>query len=277
MSTTPLISVAMSTFNPEEEELKQAVESIIAQSFDSWELLIYDDGSEQEKADLIKRIADLDPRIRCLRGERNQGIAAGLNECIKFSRGTYIARMDDDDRCLPERFEKQVDFLNLHQEYQWVGVLAGLFDDSGVWGRADRPEYPVPEDFFHSSPFIHPGVMFRKSMLTMAGGYRVHKTTQRCEDYELFMRLYASGFRGCNLQEVLLLYREESGRLKRSWKFCYYESLVRFRGFRQLNLLSLKAVPYVFKPLAVRMIAVFPKTAQRIRTRRNKGDHIVSK
>lgn len=277
MVDTPKISVIMSTFNPKEVELRRAVQSIIDQSFDSWELLIYDDGSNPGKREIVKRVAKLDKRIRYLKGDSNQGIAAGLNECIKISKGEYIARMDDDDICLPRRFERQIDFLKTHGDYQWVGVLADLFDGKGVWGRADRPEKPEAKDFFHSSPFIHSSVMFRREVLLNAGGYSVSRATSRCEDYELFMRLYSNGYKGYNLQEILLLYQEESEILKRSWKYCYYESLVRLHGFRQLNILSIKTAHHVLKPLAVRTVALFPRLAQTIRVRRNKGDHIATK
>lgn len=277
MKGTPQISVVMSTFNPKEIELKRAVQSIIDQSFESWELLIYDDGSDRKNSMFIEQVARLDKRIRTIKGDINQGIAAGLNECIKKSVGKYIARMDDDDISLSKRFEKQVDFLETHEDYHWVGVLADLFDNNGIWGRADRPEIPVAKDFFHSSPFIHPSVMFRREVFINTGGYSVKRITSRCEDYELFMKLYSNGYRGYNLQEVLFLYQEESQILKRSWKYCCYEAAVRFYGYKQLGILSFKTMPHVFKPLAVRTFAVFPRLAQRIRVSRNKGDHIDAK
>ena len=276
MVDAPKISVIMSTFNPKELELRRSVQSIIDQSYSFWELLIYDDGSDSEGREIIEQIAKLDKRIRYLRGDSNRGIAVGLNECIKVSKGEYIARMDDDDVCMPRRFERQLEFLQMHDNYQWVGVLADLFDESGVWGRADRPERPVPKHFFHSSPFIHPSVMFRRDVLLAIGGYSVSKATSRCEDYELFMRLYAQGYKGYNLQEVLFQYQEESAVLRRSWKYCYYEALIRLCGFNQLEILSIKTLPYVLKPMAVRTLALFPRLAQKIRVKRNKGDHIAA-
>lgn len=278
MMETPLISVVMSTLNPNERELRESVESIINQSISSWELLIYDDGSSEEKRVLIKEISKLDKRIHYIRGNSNRGIAAGLNECLKMAKGMYVARMDDDDICLPKRFEKQIKFLDANAEYQWVVVLADLFDENGIWGRADRPEKPEAIDFLHSSPFIHPSVMFRKSiLLDVGGGYKVSKETSRCEDYELFMRLYVKGYKGYNLQEVLFCYREEAGVLKRSWKYCFYETKIRWNGFRQLRILSYKNIYFIFKPLAVRALATFPGLAQKIRVRKNKGDHIAVK
>ena len=106
MVDEPKISVIMSTFNPKELELSRSVQSIIDQSYTSWELLIYDDGSDSEGREIIEQMTKFDKRIRYLRGDSNRGIAVGLNECIKVSKGEYIARMDDDDVCLPRRFAK---------------------------------------------------------------------------------------------------------------------------------------------------------------------------
>lgn len=276
MVDAPKISVILSTFNPKGLELRRSVQSIIDQSYALWELLIYDDGSDSEGQEIIKQVTKLDKRIRYLKRDSNRGIAVGLNECINASKGEYIARMDDDDICLPGRFERQLEFLQMHDDYQWVGVLADLFDESGVWGRADRPENPEPKDFFHSSPFIHPSVMFRRDVLVATGGYSVSRIISRCEDYELFMRLYAQGYKGYNLQEVLFQYQEEAMVLRRSWKYCYYEALIRLHGFNQLGILSIKTFPYVLKPLAVRTLALVPRLAQKVRVKRNKGDHIVA-
>lgn len=274
MEERPQISVLLCTLNPQKDNFERAVQSIIGQTFRSWELLIYDDGSDVEKSDYIKSVASKDDRIKYLRSNINRGLAAGLNECLKQARGKYLARMDDDDISLPERFAKQVEFLDRHLEYGWVGTIAELFDDTGVWGKADRSVTPDEYSFLHSSPFIHPSVMFRKDVLEAVGGYQSKKITARCEDYELFIRLYSEGYRGYNLQQVLFQYREESRKLKRSWKYCYYESLVRWQGFKKLNILSICTFPYVLKPLAVRIIVLCPKIAQKIRVNRSGGDHV---
>lgn len=277
MLNKPLISVVMSTLNPNEYELKRAVQSIIDQSYDAWELLLYDDGSKSDDSEKIKALADSDTRISYIPGKNTSGLAAGLNICLNHARGKHIARMDDDDISLPERFKCQVQFLEEHPEYHWVGTLADLFDENGIWGRADRPSAPTKEDFLHSSPFIHPSVMFRREVLMAVGGYQVSRETSRCEDYELFMRLYSQGYQGYNIQKPLLLYQESGQLLKRSWRYSYYEMLVRWRGFRKLKILTFRTFPRVFKPLAVRLAAMMPRVAQRVRTNRSKGDHIAGR
>ena len=269
----PVISIIMGTYNPEIAHLSRAVQSLTDQSFRNWELFIVDDGSDDNLSSEIRKAAETDERIRFIRESSNTGLAHALNRAIRKARGKYIARMDDDDISLPDRLQEEMDFLDTHPEFDWVGCAADLFDDTGVWGKASRPEKPVCLSFLHSSPFIHPSVMFRKSVLTDAGGYCEEKAAARCEDYELFMRLYASGKRGYNLQKTLFQYREDSLLLRRSLKYCCCEMLIRMRGFRAMHILSWKTVPYVFKPVLAGAVSLFPMTAQRIRLNRNTGDH----
>ena len=271
----PLVSVIMGTYNPDIKYLSAAVDSIIHQSFSSWELLIYDDGSEESCYMKIRQVALRDNRIRCFHSNMNYGLAHGLNECLKRANGKYIARMDDDDISLSDRLEQQYAFLNAHREYAWVGCEAILFDETGIWGKASRPEKPSVREFLYSSPFIHPSVMFRKDVLLRSGGYCESVLTSRCEDYELFMRLCSEGVRGYNIQKTLFKYRDSSKMLKRSMRYCCYEMLIRIQGFKKLGLLTLSSFPYVIKPLLVGIVAKCPYFAQKIRTNRTTGDHIV--
>ena len=267
-----MVSIIMGTYNPDIMLLDKSIRSIINQTFSSWELLLYDDGSEDTIADEIRKLSGADPRIRYIRGKSNKGLAHALNRMISQSTGKYVARMDDDDISLPDRISEQVEFLEHHQEYDWVGCEADLIDDTGVWGMAVRPEKPDAFSFLHSSPFIHPSVLFRKEVLIETGGYCDNAMTQRCEDYELFMRLYAEGYRGYNLKKTLFQYRDDSKRLNRSMKYCIKELRVRMIGFKRLGILSINTVPYLLKPVFVGMISIMPGTAQRIRLRRNTGD-----
>ena len=102
-------------------QFQQAVRSIINQTFQQWEMLIYDDGSDERYIPVIEKTAKLDKRIRLIRNEKNHGLAYGLNECLKQAKGRYIARMDDDDISMPDRLEKLYGFLENHREYQWAG------------------------------------------------------------------------------------------------------------------------------------------------------------
>lgn len=198
----PNVSIIMGTYNPNCRYLFAALRSIINQTYQSWELIMIDDGSDYDISAQISNFAYIDKRICFIRQRSNAGLGRTLNHAIKLSRGKYIARMDDDDISLPERLDAQVKFLDKNPQYAWTGCTADLFDETGVWGRADRPKEPDAYAFLHSSPFIHPSVMFRRQVL-VDYGYSERRIEYRCEDYELFMRLYAKGYRGYNSQKIL--------------------------------------------------------------------------
>ena len=154
----------MGVYNPDERQLKEAVRSICAQTVKDWEMILYDDGSDREHAEIIRRVSHVDKRIRWIRNNQNHGLAYALNEGLRLAEGMYIARMDDDDIALPDRFEKQCRFLEEHPEFQWTGTNAELFDDAGVWGKEKMPGIPKKEDFLKYSPYIHPSVMFCRDL-----------------------------------------------------------------------------------------------------------------
>lgn len=250
------VSILLGVYNPGNgTRLWQAVESIRQQRFTDWELLLYDDGSTAVGAELIREVGRQDPRIRCLRGRENRGLAYALNVCIRHASGRYLARMDDDDIALPDRLEKQVAFLESHPAYHLVGSNAALVDRQGVWGVRTVPEIPGESDFLFNSPYIHPTVTFRREALVRAGGYRTDAAVGQCEDYELFMRLHRLGYRGYNLQEPLLWYWEdETSYQKRTYRRRVREMQVRYRGFRDLGILRAGTLPYVVKPLLVGLV-----------------------
>lgn len=249
----PEISILMCVYNPTEEtQLRAAVCSMIQQTFSDWEMLLYDDGSDAVHQQMIQKAASMDPRIRYIRSEKNHGLAYGLNVCLEQTNGRYIARMDADDRSKPERLQKMYDFLEEHTEYGWVGSNTALFDKTEVYGRREMPEVPKATDFLKYSPYIHPSVVFRKSVLFCGGKY---KNLHRGEDYELFMRLHAQGYQGYNLQELLFEYREDQNTYKHR-KYCYQieEVKIRLCGFKRMHILNVTTFYYVIKPLLTGLV-----------------------
>lgn len=268
------ISVIMGIYNPRDNrQLPAAILSIINQTMTDWELILCDDGSHVSHQPLIREAIGMDDRIIRIRNKTNQGLGYSLNQCLRIAKGKYIARMDGDDISEPDRFEKEYDFLEKHAEYQWVGSNALLFDESGVWGEDKMPETPEAEDFLAYSPYIHPSVMFRAEVLHKIKGYPISEETRRCEDYELFMRLYRAGFRGYNIQEALLRYREDEYTYKkRTLQSRIQEMKIRYRGFRSLGLLRPETVAYVVKPLAAG--AVPPSLLHVLRHNTRRGEHV---
>ncbi len=246
-----LISVIMGVYNQwNREELQQAVRSILNQTYQNLEFIIYDDGSDPKAATYIRELEKLDKRIVLIGKEVNHGLAFSLNACIGVAKGEYIARMDADDISLPERLATQVAFLETHPEYDWCGCNAELFDENGVWGSRQMPEVPTGHDYLRFSPYIHPSVMYRRRLFEKNKGYHVSDETLRCEDYEIFMRLYQAGYHGYNIQKNLFRYREDAISFqKRKFQFRLNEAKLRYRNFAAMHMLFPTGWIYVIRPV----------------------------
>lgn len=251
MKNIPQISVLMSVYNQKKpEQLEAAIQSVLKQTFTDFEFIIYNDGSDEETSARLQKYIDVDKRIRLIEDEVNRGLAYSLNACIDVAKGKYLARMDDDDICDPDRFMVQYDYLERHKDIALVGCNAKLIDDKGVWGIRQMPEYPDEKSFLRFSPFIHPTVMIRREVLEATNGYNASKETLRCEDYELFMRLWKEGYKGYNIQLDLFSYREErTSYKKRKFKYRMDEMRLRYRNFKELGLLFPFGWVYVLRPV----------------------------
>jgi glycosyltransferase involved in cell wall biosynthesis len=194
----------MSVYN-NQRYLREAVDSILNQTFTDFEFLIIDDGSTDRSADIIRSYTD--PRIRFIQNEKNIGLTRSLNKGLKLAIGEYIARMDADDISLPERLKKQVWFLNQHQN---VGVVGGLrleVDTNGEEIRLVRlptDNDEIKQKLFHLNCICHSTSMFRKQCVERVGGYREKFVTS--QDYDLWLRI-AEEFDVSNLKEPLCKYR----------------------------------------------------------------------
>ncbi|MBQ8134249.1 MAG: glycosyltransferase [Clostridia bacterium] len=254
----PKISVIMGVYNCKSEEmLNKSVNSIIEQTFTDWEFIICNDGSTDDTLTKLQKAAKKDRRIRIISYEQNKGLANALNFCIQHSKGEYIARQDDDDISNPDRFEKQLKVFEEHPEYAIVGSNATVFDDNGDWGKYTTEEKPDKKSFLWNSPFAHPTVIMRAEALKKCGCYRVAKETRRCEDYDLFMRMYANGYIGYNVQEELYRYKVVNDDKKyRPMKYRIDEAVVRRKGYKQLKM-GPKGIIYILKPIIIGLIPQF--------------------
>ena len=252
----PTVSIIMGVYNCKRPDLlDKSIKSIINQTHTDWEFIICNDGSTDGKTlDLLRKYGKEDKRIRILSYEKNKGLCNALNTCLKKAQGKYIARQDDDDVSRPERLNKLVSFADDHPEYAIIGSTAIVTDDNGVWGNYPLEEKPSKKSFFWNSPFAHPTVLIRKDAIDAVGGYRVAKETRRCEDYDLFMRMYAAGYKGYNIQEDLYEYRIVNGDKKyRPMNVRLEEAVVRFKGYKQMGVL-LRGLPFVIKPVVIGLI-----------------------
>ena len=257
MITLCTVSVIMGIYKMVNKEsiVKLAIDSILNQTYKDFEFIICEDGSNDGTYEMVQRLIKKDSRVILIKNEENRGLAYSLNHCLSIAKGKYIARMDADDISMPNRFEKQVKFLDEHLEYAVVGCNMLYINENGIWGNRILAKKPTKKSFLFTSPFAHPTVIMRKDVLNFLNGYKVEKITRRLEDYDLFMRLYANGYKGYNMQEFLYQFREDNDAFKRrAYKYRLDEVQVRYRGFKALGLMP-KALLYVIKPLIVGLIS----------------------
>lgn len=253
-----IVSVIMGVYNIENLWVfNKAVDSILNQTLSDFELIICDDGSSDNTYNILCDYEKKDYRIKVIQNKQNSGLAYSLNECLNIASGKYIARQDADDISKLNRLERQISFLEKNRDVGFVGSNVNLFDESGVWGKRILPEYPQKEDFLFTAPYVHGTLVFRKDMLMCVGKYKVSKITLRAEDYELEMRLYAAGYIGANIQEILYYFLEnEQTQARRKFKYRIDETKIRAEGFKKLKIFP-KCIPYIIKPLIVGIIPRF--------------------
>jgi glycosyltransferase involved in cell wall biosynthesis len=201
-----MITVVLPIYNGT-KYLKEAVQSILDQTYADFELIMIDDGSTDHSADIVSTF--IDPRIR-LYPQENKGLAVTLNRGIALAKGKYIARQDQDDVSLPDRLSKQVGFLEANPDYGMVGTWASILNESRPTGRTHKHptnDLALKFDLLFNNPFVHSSVMIRKSVFEEVGGYCTDKNRQPPEDYELWSRI-ARKFKVANIPEILHVYRE---------------------------------------------------------------------
>lgn len=202
------ISVLMPVYNTPENYLREAVESILAQTCADFEFLILNDASTDDNVEKVINSYD-DKRIRYWQNDRNLGISLSRNKLIGLSRGEYLAVFDHDDVSLPERLEKQAAFLDAHPEVGVVGCWYRILGTENKVSRFPAEDAEIKEIMVNSCCICHPASMIRRSVLVEHNiGYENDYTP--AEDYALWCRLL-SKTRFANLPEVLFAYRNHEG------------------------------------------------------------------
>ncbi len=210
------VSVVMPVYNAE-ATVSQTLESLRAQTFQSLEIIVVNDGSTDGTLEILRN----QPDIKLL-DHSHRGIVPALNDGLAAASGEYIARMDADDLCHPERIEKQASFLDTFPEIGIVGCRVGFGGDhkkqAGYAAHVDWiNELIEPDDIalnrFVESPFAHPSVMFRRKLFEEFGAYRDGPFP---EDYELWLRWMANGVKAGKIDEKLLTWNDPPDRLSRT-------------------------------------------------------------
>lgn len=199
------VSVVMPIYKPDKEKLKKTVQSIREQTFQDLELIVVEEISQSWSPELDNE--------RYFRFGDRRGISASLNKGIEMADGKYIARMDADDISFERRIEKQYKYLEQNEDVSVVGTQAYDIDGDGkITGEKLVPTKPdvVEETMKKVSPVIHPTAMMRREDLIDVGMYDPEYDV--VEDYELWSRFIANGYKIANLEDKLLKYRVDKSR-----------------------------------------------------------------
>ena len=255
------VSVIMGIYNCA-ATLQEALDSLYAQTFQDFEIILCDDGSKDDTYEIALANQRCHKNIVLLRNERNLGLNKTLNNCLAVAKGEYIARMDGDDISLPTRFEKEVDFLNSHPEFAIVSTPMIYFDEHGEFCRGSvRNQYPTKYDFISGTPFCHAPCMVRAEAYNSVGGYSEDEKLLRVEDYNLWFKMYAAGYRGHILNEHLYKMRDNRAAInRRSYRNRINEAYVKRIGYRMLGLPWYYNI-YILRPL---IVGLLPKSVYKI-------------
>lgn len=205
------ISVLMAVHNSA-RTLRQAVDSILAQTYQNWQFIICDDCSSDNTLDILREYEKNFPgKFKIVRNEKNIFLAASLNHCLQYADGEFSARMDGDDYVSPLRFEHQVKYLKGHPEVQMVGTLRQAFQGDTL-GEVigSYKEFPDQYELRFGSCFAHASIMMYTRVYHALGGYTVSPRTVRSQDYDLWIKFFAHGYKGANMQEVLFFERVDA-------------------------------------------------------------------
>jgi len=252
-----MISVVMSVYNAE-KYLKEAIDSILNQTYQDFEFIIVNDCSKDSSWAILQDYKKNHKCIRLIDNTENLGLTKNLNRALAISKGEYIARMDADDISDPNRFERQIDYFNKHKDIDILGTFSNDIDE---YGEIIRPRKgPITHNEIVKmlpkvSPIAHPTVMFRKASLEKIGFYNPKYRTS--QDLEMWFRAAGAGLKFHNIPEFLFKYRMDSDYVARkTFKFRWNDFKLRLRGYKYINLPWYKYV-FALIPLVLGIIPEF--------------------
>jgi len=236
-----------------EATLETSLNSLLKQSYQDFDVIMCDDGSNDNTLNIAKAFWEIYPeKFRLLKNKKNMGLNYTLNKCLAHAKGEYIARMDGDDISLPYRFQKEVEFLDNHPDFSIVSSAMIYFDETGEWGFGRPKKIPQKKDFIAESPFAHAACMVRREAYKAVDGYTIDERLLKVEDYHLWIKMYALGFKGYNFQQPLYKMRDDQNAAnRRNFKRRLNEAYVKYLAIKLLNL------PFWYSIFALRPIIVW--------------------
>ena len=206
MSNSVKISVIMSVYNGE-SYLSEAIDSVLAQSFTDFELIVINDCSTDQTGALLAQYAARDSRVRVHTNEVNLRLPSSLNKAISLAAGQYIARMDADDICLPDRLEKQYAFMEANPDValsscRFMTLKNGVVSSGGCGGKTDHES--IKAMLLVTNPILHPGIIAKADVIRELG---YDKNFTCTEDMELWSRFVMANHKVELQSEYLMIYR----------------------------------------------------------------------
>ncbi|MDY5028019.1 MAG: glycosyltransferase [Oliverpabstia sp.] len=266
----PTISVIMGIYNCA-ATLSEAVECILNQTFTDWELIMCDDGSQDDTYEVAKKYADkYAEKIILLQNKQNKGLNYTLNRCLALAKGSYIARMDGDDHCSENRFEVEMEIFRREPEIDIVSTDMQYFDETGIWGNISHPTYPTKKDFLSGTPFCHAPCLVKKKAFLAVGGYSESEKLLRVEDYHLWVKMYKMGCKGKNVHIPLYQMRDDRNAYgRRKFKYRLNEAYVKAVAVKELELPIIGYI-YALRPI---LVGLLPPTIYDILHKKNLGNN----
>jgi len=266
-------SVLMSVYAKEKPEyLAMALESVYAQSLKPDEVVLVIDGEIPIE---LRKVISTFQELKIVQLKINEGLGNALNVGLQYCSYDIVARMDSDDICICERFDRQISFLEQHPSVDIVGTYAMRIGD---YYPNTLMKVPIHHDdilrLVWVCPFIHPTVMFRKNRIMQIGGYDIN-AGPRQDDYELWFRCAEKGLYFANIPMPLLYYRSFVDSIKKnSIKVGWYRMKVGLHGCRQLHLPLIArigvCIPFVRSLLPYPLNVYFQNLMNRINPRSRK-------
>lgn len=235
--------------------LAEALDSLLAQTYQGFKVIMCDDGSSDNTIAVAHQYVTKYPdKFILIANAKNMGLNYTLNKCLEKADTEYIARMDGDDISLPDRFEKEIKFLDEHSEYAIVSGPMIYFDEQGEFRRGKGNGEVTKMNFIKGTPFCHAPCMVRKEAYDKVGGYTVDTKLLRVEDYHLWFKMYSAGYKGYMIHEPIYAMRDDRNAVaRRNFRNKLNQAYVKYIGFKMLGL-PIWAYLYCLKPILIGLL-----------------------
>lgn len=218
--------------------LAEALDSLLAQTYQDFKVIMCDDGSIDDTVNVAQEYVDKYPgRFILIRNKMNMGLNHTLNHCLQYVDTELVARMDGDDISLPDRFQIEVDFLDTHQDISVVSTPCIYFDENGIFREGVGQGDVKKMQFLRRPPMSHAPCMGYTEAFRGVGGYTESPWLLRVEDYHLWFKLYAAGYKMHRMKKSYYMMRDDRNATKRrTWKSRLNEVYVKHIGYKMIGI-----------------------------------------